>query len=567
MNSVQVNSGLVFRLLLLLSITAFCLSPVLQADFTHVDDDGYVYNNELVREGVTLENITWALQTFEMVNWHPLTWISYMIDVELFGVSAMHFHGINLLLHLLNAALLFLLIVRILSRDAALIAALVFAIHPLHVETVAWISQRKELLSFLFMLISTHAYLSYKLKQRLSYYYGAILAFVCAVMSKPMAVSFPVLLILIDYWPLRAWPNLRDRTALIRYALEKLPFVVLAGIASTLTLLAQSPAMEVVSYFSFGSRLVLVAMAYVEYLRQFLMPLGLAFYYPVPELSLSPYFMLCVALLLGLSAGSIILARRYPVLLLAWWWFVVSLLPVIGLIKVGEQFVADRYTYLPLTGIIIAIAYLVHHVAKEERVTLLIGSTVWLFFCGMITFGYSASWQDDISLARRSNSQNDNNWIAIYSLVRGVEAQLTQSVLDDLTPSSNCLGRRVDIFTGFTSEELSCLQQANDPTSQLVMTAYYHRIRQLEDSAESLSAAGLTASPAEQPAVFLFQAMQNVLEDDLEGIRVSAAALNTLPMSQERSAALFLVHYWLEDLEAANLWLNEFLREYDEAAA
>ncbi len=562
----NVNSALVFRLLLVVLVTAAVFSPVLEGSFTHIDDDAYVYRNDHVREGLSIANVAWALQSIEVSNWHPLTWMSYMLDVELFGVSAPHMHGVNLLLHILNCLLLFTLIARVLSLDAALIATLVFAIHPLHVETVAWISQRKELLSFLFMMLSAHAYLSYKLKQKLNAYYWSIAAFVCALMSKPMAVSFPLLLILLDYWPLQAWPDIRDRKAMTRYALEKLPFVVLAAVACVLALVAHSFAVDVAVEYSLSDRLILVSMAYVEYLRQFLMPVGLAFYYPVPDLSFSLYFLITAILCVALSGASIIFARRYPVVFVAWWWYVLALLPVIGIIKVGGQFVADRYTYLPLTGIIFAIAYLVHHVSKDERFTLLAGSVIVLFFCGLITYEYSGSWQHNVTVARRAIQQNPDNPIAYYVLVKGIEVELTQQVLDSLADDSACIDESLDVYAGVSDAEMACLQQDSDASSLLILAAQQFRDYELDASAQSLMRAEELAGE-DRAALYYFNGIQSVLGEDQAAILAAAADLRTLPVSAQRSAALFLAYYQLGNLEAANILLNEVLTAFEETRA
>lgn len=565
----QFSLASIVRIALLVLVTAFCFSPVIEGSFSHIDDDAYVYRNDHVREGLSLENIGWALQSIEVSNWHPLTWYSYMLDVELFGVSAAHMHGMNLLIHLLNCLLLFALIKRLLSLDAALIASLVFAIHPLHVETVAWISQRKELLSFFFILLSAHGYLSYRRRGERWHYLASLGAFCCALMSKPMAVSFPVLLILLDYWPLQAWPDLKDKSHVRRYVLEKLPFVVLAAVACVLALVAHSFAIVEAVDYSLGSRLILVVMAYIEYLRQFFFPLGLNFYYPVPELGLSLYFWVCLLLFLGLSWGSIVVAKRYPVLFVAWWWYVIALLPVIGVIKVGGQFVADRYTYLPLTGVVFAIGYLVHQVSREERFAVIAGSLIVLSFCGMITYDYARSWQHDISIARRAIFENPDNPIAYYVLVKGVEVRLTQQVLDALAGRSDCIQGELDVFAGVTESETDCLAQtaANEPANALILAAQHFRDYELNESAAWLATARSQVTPQEAPGVIYFSAIQNVLSEDRAAIEQSINELRSLTPGELRSAALFLGFYQIGNLDAANVFLGEVLESFDRKQA
>lgn len=560
----QLSMAALLRGFLVVVITAICFSPVIEGTFSHMDDDAYVFRNEHVREGLTLQNTVWALQSVEVSNWHPLTWLSYMLDVELFGMSAPHMHAVNLLLHLLNSLLLFTLIRRVLSLDAAFIAALVFAIHPLHVESVAWISQRKELLSFFFLMLSTHSYFSYQLKNQRGHYYGSIAAFTLALMSKPMAVSFPLLLILLDYWPLRCLPDLKDRTAIKQYMLEKLPFVILAAIGCVLALVAHSFAIDVVREYSLSDKIVLVAMAYTEYLKQFVFPLGLNFYYSLPELSVSVYFGFCFVLLLGLSWLSIQYARKFPMLFVAWWWYVIALLPVIGILKVGGQFVADRYTYLSFLGVIFALAYLVHQVKRDERFALLMGSAIVLFFCATISYEYARSWQHNISIARRGLAEDPENPFGYYILVKGVEVRLTQQLLDDLAQSNSCIEGRLDVFAGPSEQELACLQQAvaNDPGSKMILAAQHFREFELEASAVLLADARAQASAENQSALTHFGAIQAVLEDDIEAIAQHIAELRALAPSEQRSAALFLSFYQLGNIEAANQFLNEVLEDF-----
>lgn len=554
----------ILRLFVLLVVTTVFLSPVLQGGFTHIDDNAYVYQNERVRDGLSFENLVWALQSLEVSNWHPLTWLSYMLDVELFGVAAGPMHGVNLLFHLANSLLLFALLRRFFSLDAAFLGSLVFALHPLHVESVAWISQRKEVMSFFFLMLATHAYVTYKIKAQTSYYVGSILAFIAALMAKPMAVSFPVLLILLDCWPLNCWPNLKRFSELKRYAFEKLPFVIFSAIACALALLSHDFAIDVAANYSLSERVVITTLGYIEYLKQFILPLNLAFYYPMPELGFNLYFWLCSILLLAVSVATIVYIRRFPFLFTAWWWYVVSLLPVIGLVKVGGQFVADRYTYLPLTGIIFALAYLVQRLSsKPDFRGFYYGAVGFLILVyGLLSYDYASSWRNDISAAQRAIRVTPDNPIAYVALVRGIEAQVIQDALNLLGPQSDCINGSIDVFAGVGSEVLQCLESAgvNEAASRLILVAHYLRNFELEQADNVLQSLTVSSDSAYiVPYTYLF-AVRQATDTAGQDLSISINAALTLPPHVTRSLVLFLGFYQIGDIDRANVYLNEGLR-------
>ncbi|HEY6838925.1 MAG TPA: hypothetical protein VI389_09300, partial [Geobacteraceae bacterium] len=319
--------------------------------FVNFDDPSYVAANSHVAGGLTPENVRWAFTSFHEANWHPLTWLSHMLDVTLFGLSPRGHHWVNVLLHGGNGVLIFLLLARLTGRTGrSAVVAFLFLIHPLHVEAVAWVAERKELLCTTFSLVTLLAYGSYAARPGTGRYLFALAAFACALMAKPMAVTIPCVLFLLDYWPL-------GRTATVgalKLAREKVPFFLLTAASCIVTYVAQQQGGAVGTLFPLSVRVANAATAYVFYLGKTLWPARLAVIYPfTPSI---PFWQMGGALLLlvALSLAAFRLRRRFPWLVVGWLWYLGTLIPVIGLVQVGLQAAADRYTYFPLTGIFIA---------------------------------------------------------------------------------------------------------------------------------------------------------------------------------------------------------------------
>ncbi|MCG8413890.1 MAG: glycosyltransferase family 39 protein [Pseudomonadales bacterium] len=559
------SRSLYLSLFLIAATTFVCFYPVLEGNFTHWDDDVYVYANDRVRDGLSLENTLWAFQTFTIDNWHPLTWLSYMLDVELSGVSATQMHLTNLLLHIGNCVLLFLLLLRFFGTPAALVATLVFAIHPLHVEPVAWISQRKEVLSFFFLLLATHTYITYKQKNLRKHYIGSIIAFSCALMAKPMAVSFPVLIILLDYWPLNRWPDFRDIKQIKTYMLEKIPFVVLSAVTCLLTILAQSYALALTTSIGVSGQLFITTLAYVEYIKLFLYPANLAFFYPLPPYEIGMYFWLCLLSLIAVSFASIRWMKKFPHLFVAWWWYVIALLPVIGILKVGAQFVADRYTYVPFTGIVIALAYLFDKLSADKRFGYLLkaGSAAVLLLYSLISYNYARVWKDDISLSTAAIRQNADNPVAYFVLHEGVQSFVLQQLLETLSEDTQCVEGDVNVLVGFSQSSIDCLQEeaTKSPLHNLLLAIHYLRVNENEVD-ESLLAAEATDDLRIRNSAILIAAVHQVRNNDLEKLPETIQQLDLLPDDGLRSLALFLCYYQQGDISLANTHVNEGLREF-----
>jgi tetratricopeptide (TPR) repeat protein len=405
-------------------------------DFVNIDDDVYVYENPIVLRGLTLEGVSWAFSTFHAANWHPLTWLSHMLDVELFGPSAEWHHRMNVLYHLLNTELLFLVLWRMTGGlwQSAFVAAL-FGIHPLHVESVAWIAERKDVLSTLFWILTMGAYLRYTRCPGIGRYILLMAAFALGLMCKPMLVTLPFVLLLLDWWPLGRiappdaprFPSWRlSVPVLSRLVWEKVPLLGLSAISCAVTYLAQARGRAVLSFehLSFGSRIANAFVSYVMYLWKMAWPSSLAVYYPHPATVHAdvPAWEIAGSILLfcGLSAIALRQGRRRPYLAVGWLWYVGTLIPVIGLVQVGAQAYADRYTYVPLIGVFIAIAWGIPLVLSGQRFRhLALGAFtgVLLVTLSMASWAQTSYWRDSVTLLSRTLAVTDRrNWFALNNL-------------------------------------------------------------------------------------------------------------------------------------------------------
>jgi tetratricopeptide (TPR) repeat protein len=378
-------------------------------DFVNADDGDYVANNPDVLGGVSASGVRWAFTTFHAYNWHPLTWFSLQLDAQLFGGAPATFHRTNLLLHALNVLLLFWALSGLTGAPgrSAFVAAL-FAVHPLHVESVAWISERKDVLSTLFWMLSLLAYASYVERPGGLRYLGLLIAFILGLLAKPMLVTLPCVLLLLDCWPLSrlqaalAGGNHRFRRV-ARLFLEKVPLLLLAGASSVMTVLAQQRIMKDVSLHA---RIGNALFSYVAYVRKMFWPFDLAIFYPHVGGRLSWWVIGLAALfLIGLTAAVLLTARRRGYLMVGWLWYVGTLVPVIGFVQVGNQGMADRYTYVPLIGLFIMLSWGAVDVARAFRlaVGLPAGLGVLLVVvCALATTKQLRFWRDSIALWTRA---------------------------------------------------------------------------------------------------------------------------------------------------------------------
>ena len=324
-------------------------------DFINLDDPEYVHDNAHVLDGLSREGFVWAFTTTSQANWHPLTWLSLQLDAELGGGSPRVFHATNVLLHVVSAVLLFFLFARMTGSvwRSALVAAL-FAVHPLHVESVAWITERKDVLSTALGLVACHLWVRSLERARVASRALAVAAYAASLLAKPMLVSLPILLLLFDVWPLRRTEPWR------RLIVEKAPYIALAAASCVVTSFAQAGGgvMRSLTQYPLQARGANAAVSYVLYLAKAAWPANLSVYYPYPYGGLPAWAVVgAVATLTVVTAVCVRSRSRAPYLLVGWLWYLVSLLPVIGLVQVGSQAMADRYTYVPLIGPFVMLAF------------------------------------------------------------------------------------------------------------------------------------------------------------------------------------------------------------------
>ncbi|MEP6768113.1 MAG: hypothetical protein ABJC61_05555 [Acidobacteriota bacterium] len=377
-------------------------SGVLRNGFVSFDDEIYVLKKPHVRAGLTGGNLAWALTATEAANWHPLTWISHMTDVALWGLRPAGHHATSLLFHVGSVLLVFLLLwraTRSAGRSAAV--ALLFGLHPLRVESVAWIAERKDVLSVFFGLAAIGAWGSWVLRRKKASYAASLGLFAASLLSKGTLVTMPILLLVLDFWPLRraSRGDSESRVPWPALLLEKTPFLLLAAAASIATLQAQR-AGGATSALSvpFLLRLENAAVGCVRYLGKTFWPSDLAVLYPHPAEGLGWKSAAAVLFLAAISAGVLLLRRQHPWLLAGWLWYLIALLPVLGLVQVGWQSIADRYTYLPSLGILAAVVWEASERARERvpvRVLAAATATV-LLVLSLLTWRQVTTWRDSL---------------------------------------------------------------------------------------------------------------------------------------------------------------------------
>lgn len=416
---------------LFLSITTFSVYwQIHQYDFVSFDDNEYVYDNPHVKSGITLKNIIWAFTAFHSNNWHPLTWMSHMLDCQLFGLNAGCHHFINLLFHVANTLLLFLIFKQMTGSlwKSSFIAA-IFALHPLHVESVAWIAERKDVLSAFFWMLTMWSYIRYTMRPTIYKYLMTIIFFAFGLMSKPMVVTLPFVLLLIDYWPLNRFQSyplsiVKKGRSTTRLILEKAPFLILAPISCFLTYFAQKHGgvIKSLDVFSLKIRLANALISYISYIGKMIYPSKLAFLYPHPGMAAWWKITGSCLLLAVISLLAIKNIKKRPYFIVGWLWYLGTLVPVIGIVQVGMQSMADRYTYIPSIGVLIIIAWSVSELVehwKHKILWLTAATTVVVSIFTVITWEQIGYWKNSKVMFEHTLEVTTNNYIAHDSL--GVE--------------------------------------------------------------------------------------------------------------------------------------------------
>lgn len=429
-----------FISLILIFSTLAVYGQVRNHDFVNLDDPQYITENHRVQEGISLESVVWAFTTTHAANWHPLTWLSHMLDCELYGLNPGGHHLTNLLFHLANTLLLFIVLKRMTGAywRSAFVAAL-FALHPLHVESVAWTAERKDVLSTFFWILTLWNYVRYVEQPGFKRYLLVIFTFTLGLMAKPMLVTLPFVLLLLDYWPLNRYllarsgrgnneaiqapidPG-RSRSSARGLVLEKAPLFALAAISCMVTFLAQQSGQAVRSMeaFPITVRIANSLTSYVAYVGKTIWPANLTIFYPHPGDAL-PIWKAAGAglLLLFISMGALRAVKRYPYFTVGWLWYLGTLVPVIGLVQVGAQALADRYTYVPLIGLFISIAWGAHDLLAKYRYRtqiLAVTSSAIISSLLICTWSQVSLWKNPIKLFTHSVRVTANNWLAHNNL-------------------------------------------------------------------------------------------------------------------------------------------------------
>jgi len=407
-------------------VTFGIYAQVIGHQFITLDDPTYIKENPMVNRGVTLAGLAWAFTTFYATNWHPLTWISQMIDCQLFGVNAGRHLLVNALIHVANTLLVFFFLLRTTrSRWPSALVAALFALHPLHVESVAWASERKDTLSTFFGLLSLIAYVRYAKAPSISRYAWVAITLALGLLAKPMLVTWPFLMLLLDYWPLRRFDLSRKEVATRLWPLlrEKLPLFALAAASSVMTFLAQSHggAVRTFAAVPLALRLLNALVSYAKYLLLTFWPHDLAVYYPFAPIGIPAWQTIGAAfLLIGITVFCISQPRKFSgYLIVGWLWFLGTLVPVIGLVQVGGQSMADRYFYIPSIGLFVALVFGLADIAKSWRVAPSLSAGIAggiLLLLATLTNAQIKLWRNSFTLLEHTLAVTPPNLLIEYSL-------------------------------------------------------------------------------------------------------------------------------------------------------
>jgi tetratricopeptide (TPR) repeat protein len=425
--------AILLECLLLIAVVLVCYNPVTRNGFLNFDDDRYITENPHVRAGLTWPTVRWAFTTYDQGNWHPLTWLSHALDCSFFGLSPAGHHYTSLLLHTINAVLLFLLLRSATGfRWRSLMVAALFALHPINVESVVWASERKNVLSMTFFLLALFSYGWYARKPRLGRYAAVAGFFTLALLSKPQVIAFPFLLLLWDYWPLcriealtipapATQPASTPKLRMTWLVAEKLPLLLLSAASVVVTITAQRAGggVKTLSFYSPMLRLETALISYLSYLGKAFWPVTLAGLYPHPTQLYPAWKVLAAALLLVVITALVVRARERQYLFVGWFWFLGTLIPMIGLVQVGFQSMADRYAYISFIGLFLMLIWRAADWAKARQISApvaAIPAVSCLLVLGALTYRQVGYWHDVPSFWSHTLAVTQDNYIAHDSL-------------------------------------------------------------------------------------------------------------------------------------------------------
>jgi tetratricopeptide (TPR) repeat protein len=491
-------------------ITFAAFKQVRHNEFLSYDDDVYVTRNQTVQAGLTFEGIKWAFTSFDESNWHPLTWLSHMLDCQLFDLKPEYHHLTNLLLHIINTVLLFIVLNAMTSAmwRSAFVAAL-FAVHPLHVESVAWVAERKDVLSTLFWLLTMAAYFRYVENPKISRYALTIVFFALGLMAKPMLVTLPFVLLLLDYWPLNRLKNISladafSRQTFYRLVREKIPFFGLSIISGVITFVAQRSGGSVVALakLPLHFRLANAVLSYLKYIEKTFWPKDLIIFYPFNRAELTAAWVLLPLLFLLVASIRVIkLAPNHRYLPVGWFWFLGTLVPVLGVVQVGSQALADRYTYVPLIGLFIVVTWGCADISAKLPYRKFILSGVALVIISVMTIRTAIQvrcWQNSVSLFENATRLNENSAalhdnfatalaqqgkydeaVEHYRIAIRLLAEPDSEILYNLACTYNNLGRYTEAIDTFRQ---AIKVKPNFPLAYLHLGNVYHKLSRFTEA-------------------------------------------------------------------------------------
>ncbi len=473
--------------ILLTVITLAVFWQVNQFDFVNLDDPVYVTENRHIKDGITLGGLHWAFSTTYAEFWHPLTWLSLMLDYQLYGLNAGGYHMTNLVLHIFSTLLLFRLFSHMTGAlwRSAFVAAL-FGIHPLHVESVAWIAERKDVLSGFFWMLTLCLYVYYTEKPLIRRYLLVLFSFVLALMSKPIVVTLPVILILLDYWPLNRFKSQKGNFFIWQLK-EKLPLFVLSVVFSFITLYARYTPYGKDFQASISSRIANAVIAFLTYIEKTLWPQDMAFFYPFSSQIPMGYFFGSLLLMIIISAFVFARVQKLPYFFVGWLWYVMTLLPVIGIIKVGDFSMADRFHYLPSIGLAVMLAWGIPALIKSEKIrkkVLFPSGIVYLVMMTLFAQQQCGYWKNSISLMTHTLQVTKHNYLAhnnmglaLHNLGKVSEAIKNYNESIRLKPSYAYAYNNRGIIYGELKQYQLAMNDFNDAIRRMPLyaDAYYNR--------------------------------------------------------------------------------------------